>query len=297
LEYAGILKHYPLEGFIITNMYNNLTYLLCTGLIFVSTSYFVVYITKTIILESRKHETAYLEANLKLRQKEKIKNEYVMRITHDIKGHITAIQSCINVLYKKISGPLNPQQEDFVNRAHTRIEILNKFISDLLSLTQRKLEQKQNKNNFDLKHAIEEAMKVAENYASDKNISLTKKIDSSINDIYGEQSSIEEVLLNLLINAVKYSPSGKNVTINAEDKGETVLIEIIDNGMGIPEGETELIFNDFYRASNARNNITEGTGLGLAITKQIIENHGGKIWVRSKLNKGTTFSFLLKKGK
>ena len=140
-------------------------------------------------------------------------------------------------------------------------------------------------------------MKVAENYASVKNISITKKIDSSVNDIYGEQSSIEEVLLNLLINAVKYSPSGKNVTLTAEDKGEAVLIEVIDNGMGIPEGETEFIFNDFYRASNARNITNEGTGLGLAITKQIIENHGGKIWVNSKLDKGTTFSLLLRKGK
>ena len=297
LEYTGILKHYPLEGFIITNMYNNLTYLICTGLIFVSTSYFVVYITKTIILESRKHEAAYLEANLKLRQKDKIKNEYVMRITHDIKGHITAIQSCISILYNKIPGPLNPQQEEFVNRAYNRIEVLNKFISNLLSLTRRKLQQKHNKKYFDLKNSVEEVIRITENYASGKNISLIKKIDPSINDIYGEKSSIEEVLLNLIINAVKYSPSGKNVTITAEDKRETVLIEVIDNGMGIPEDETELIFNDFYRASNARNNITEGTGLGLAITKQIIENHGGKIWVNSILDKGTTFSLLLKKGR
>ncbi len=297
LEYTGILKHYPLEGFIITNMYNNLTYLICTGLIFITTSYFVVYITKTIILEARKHELAYLEANLKLKQKEKIKNEYVMRITHDTKGHITAIQSCINILRNKISGPLNVKQEDFVNRAHSRLGILNKFISDLLNLTQRKLQQKQDKKYFNLKHAIEESMKIAENYAIDKGISLTIKIDPSINEIYGEQSSIEEVLINLIINAVKYSPTGKNVTITAEDTGEAVLIEIIDNGIGIPEGETGLIFNDFYRASNAKNITNDGTGLGLAITKHIIESHGGKIWVNSKLDKGTTFSFLLKKEK
>jgi len=296
LEYTGILRHYPLEGFISANLFNNLTYLVCTGLIFITTSYFVVYITKTIILESRKHEIAYLEANLKLKQKEKIKNEYVMRVTHDIKGHITAIQSCINILYNKISGPLNEQQEEFVNRAHSRIEILNRFISDLLNLTQRKLQQKQDKKHFDLKHSVEEAIKIAENYASDKNIRLTKTIDSSIADIYGEQSSIEEVLLNLIINAVKYSPPGENVTITAEDNGDEVLIEVIDNGIGIPEGETELIFNDFYRASNARNITIEGTGLGLAITKHIIENHGGKIWFKSELDKGTTFSLLLKKG-
>ena len=295
LEYTGIIKHYPLEGFINTNIYNNLTYLIFTGLIFISTSYFVVYITKTIILESRKHENAYLEANLKLKQKEKIKNEYVMRITHDIKGHITAIQSIINVLHKKIPGPLNPQQEDLIERAHIRSGILNKFISDLLSLTRRKLQQKHNKKNFDLKHSIEEAINMAEHFASGKNIILTKEIDPSIGDIYGEQSSIEEVFINLIINAIKYSPEGKNVLITAEDCGATVHINVADNGIGIPEDETDMIFNEFYRASNTKNNTIEGTGLGLAIAKQIIENHGGKIRVKSIINKGTTFSVILRK--
>lgn len=297
LEYTGILKHYPLEGFISTDMYNNLTYLVFTGFIFISTSYFVVYITKTIILESRKHEKAYLNANLKLRQKEKIQNEYVMRITHDIKGHITAIKSIINVLHKKIPGPLNPQQEDLVTRANNRAGILNKFISDLLSLTKRKLQQKQDKKKFDLKHSIEEAIKLAEHYASDKKINLTKNIDPHISDIYGEQSSIEEVLINLIINAIKYSPEGKNVKVTAENRVETVLITVVDNGIGIPRDETDFIFNEFYRASNAKNKSTDGTGLGLAITQQIIEDHGGKIWVNSVINKGTSFSVMLRKNK
>ena len=124
LEYIGIIQHFPLRGFIITNMYNNLTYLACTGFIFISTSYFVVYITRTIIKQSEKHEAAYLQANAMLKQKDKVKNEYVMRITHDIKGHITAIQSCISVLNGNFTGPLTPQQEEFVSRALKRIQIL-----------------------------------------------------------------------------------------------------------------------------------------------------------------------------
>ena len=295
LEYTGILKHYPLEGFLETNMYNNLTYLIFTGFIFISTSYFVVYITKTIIHQSRRHEKAYLDANIKLRKKEKIKNEYVMRITHDIKGHITAIQRFINILHKEVSGPLNPQQADLVNRANKRTVILNQFISDLLSLTKRKLGQKHNKKNFDLKHSINEAVKLAEHYATDKNISVTKEIDSEISEIYGEQASIEEVLLNLIINAIKYSPEGNEVSITAMNRGDTVIIKVIDNGMGIPEDETDLIFNEFYRASNAKDDNIEGTGLGLAITRQIIENHYGIIRVESIINKGTTFSVILRK--
>jgi signal transduction histidine kinase len=297
LEYSGIIKHFPLQGFITSNMYNNLTYLASTGFIFISTSYFVVYITRNIIKQSEKHEAAYLKANAKLKQRDKVKNEYVMRITHDIKGHITAIQSCISVLNEKLTGPLNPQQEDFVSRAHKRIQILNKFISDLLSITNRRLLQQSEKKYFSIKNSLEEIIKMAGNSAQEKNISLIKNIEPSIENIYGEPSSIEEVLSNLIQNAIKYSPAGKIVLINIKDKQENVLIEVIDNGMGIPEHEIPLIFNEFYRASNVKAEIKDGTGLGLAISKHIAEDHGGKIWVESIENFGTTFYLLLKKDK
>jgi len=297
LEYSGIIQHFPLQGFITSNMYNNLTYLASTGFIFISTSYFVVYITRNIIKQSEKHEAAYLKANAKLKQRDKVKNEYVMRITHDIKGHITAIQSCISVLNEKLTGPLNPQQEDFVSRAHKRIQILNKFISDLLSLTNKRLVLQSEKKYFSLNNSLEEIIKMAENSAQEKNISIIKNIDPSIDNIYGEPSSIEEVLSNLIQNAIKYSPAGKLVLINVKDKQENVLIEVIDNGVGIPEYEIPYIFNEFYRASNVKTNIKDGTGLGLAISKHIVEDHGGKIWVESIENFGTTFYLLLKKDK
>jgi signal transduction histidine kinase len=297
LEYSGILRHFPLQGFVTANMYNNLTYLACTGFIFISTSYFVVYITRNIIKQSEKHEAAYLQANAELEHKDKIKNEYVMRITHDIKGHITAIQSCISVLNEKLTGPLNSQQEEFVSRAYKRIQILNKFISDLLSITNRKLLQESEKKYFSLKNLLEEIIKMTENNAQEKNISLIKNIGSSIDNIYGEPSSVEEVLSNIIQNAVKYSYAGKNVLINVKDKMENVLVEVIDSGMGIPENEIPLIFNEFYRAKNARAEMKDGTGLGLAISKNIVEDHGGKIWVESKVNVGTTVYLLLKKEK
>ena len=297
LEYSGIIQHFPLQGFIITNMYNNITYLVCTGFIFISTSYSVVYITRTIIRQAEKREAAYLQTNAKLKQRDKVKNEYVMRITHDIKGHITAIQSCISVLHEKLTGPLNPQQEDFVSRAHKRIQILNKFISDLLSITNKRLMQKSDKKSFSLNNSLEEIIKMVEDSAQEKKISIIKNIDTSVDNIYGEPSSIEEVLSNLIQNAIKYSPAGKIVLINVKDKQENVLIEVIDNGMGIPEHEIPYIFNEFYRASNVKTEIKDGTGLGLAISKHIVEDHGGKIWVESIENFGTTFYLLLKKEK
>jgi signal transduction histidine kinase len=297
LEYSGIISHFPLRGFITTNMYNNLTYLVSTGFIFISTSYFVVYITRTIVKQSEMHELAYLRANEKLKQKDKVKNEYVIRITHDIKGHIAAIQSCISVMNKKLIGPLNAQQEEFVTRAHRRIQVLNNFISDLVSLTNRKLMEQSDKKYFNFVKSLEEMIQMTESSAKEKNICIIKNIDSSVDKIYGEPSSIEEVLLNLIQNAVKYSYADNNVLINVKDKIENVLVEVTDCGMGIPENEIPLVFNEFYRATNAKAAIKEGTGLGLAISKQIVEDHGGKIWVEDSKETGTTFYLLLKKEK
>jgi signal transduction histidine kinase len=295
LEFYSILPHYPLEGFINTNMYNNLTYIISTGIIFISTSYFIMFITGNIVRESKKHELANLKANFELRQKDKIKDEYVMRITHDIKGHINAIQSCNSVLHKKLAGPLNPVQEEYVNRSSERIKLLNNFISDLLNITKRKLELKSEKKYFNLKDSLEEVLKTIENSANDKNISIIKNIDVSDQNIFGEKSSIEEVLTNLLTNAIKYSASGQSVLINVIDKIDKILIEVVDKGVGIPEKEIDQLFTEFFRASNVKNEIKDGTGLGLSISKQIVEDHGGKIWVESILYFGTTFSVLLNK--
>jgi signal transduction histidine kinase len=294
LEYFKILPHYPLTGFISSNMYNNVVYLIFTGLIFISTSYFVIYMTSLIVKELKKHEEATLLANIELHEKDKIKDEYVMRITHDIKGHITAIQSCISVLDQKYTGPLNEIQEDFVNRAANRINVLKLFISDLLNLTKRRLGHNQEKINFNIGTSIDEVVKMAENYAQEKNITITKFVNLSENEINGEKSSIEEVLSNIIINAIKYSPENTIVSIAAKNQPGEVLIEVSDQGFGIPENELSLIFNEFYRASNVSNIIKDGTGLGLSISKHIVESHGGRIWAVSSTGIGTTFSFTLK---
>ena len=297
LEYTGVIAHYPLDGFLITNMYDNLTYIICTGVIFVIASYFVVYIIQTVIREANKHERAYRDANLQLRQKDKIKNEYVVRITHDIKGHITAIQSLVTILHEKLAGPLNKQQEEFVTRAHNRIELLNQFISDLLNITKIKLQLKYDKSYFDLASSINEILKITEQNAKDKEIILISEIDPSIGTFYGEQSSIEEVISNIVLNAIKYSMPGNGVTLTAKAEENKILIEVSDQGMGIPEDEIDLIFDEFYRASNVKSQIKDGTGLGLAISKKIIESHGGKIRVTSKVGVGTTVSIHLKRKK
>lgn len=100
---------------------------------------------------------------------------------------------------------------------------------------------------------------------------------------------------NLLLNAIKYTPEDGSIKVCTEDDGESVLVEISDTGIGIPPEELPKIFDEFYRATNAKKIEKDGTGLGLSIAKQIVVRHGGRIWAESNKNAGTTFRFTLPK--
>ena len=124
-------------------------------------------------------------------------------------------------------------------------------------------------------------------------IALKSTIDLTEDKVFGNSLSIEEVITNLLFNAIKYTAQNGEVKINAKnDKGD-ILVEIIDTGIGIPEEELPKVLDEFHRATNVRKIEKDGTGLGLSIAKQIIERHNGKIWVDSQEGIGTKFSFTL----
>jgi len=120
-------------------------------------------------------------------------------------------------------------------------------------------------------------------------------VDPAIDKIRGSEEYIQEAVLNLVANSVKYTPRSGKVNVNVIDKGNSIFIEISDTGIGIPEGELPKIFDEFYRASNAKNIEKDGTGLGLAIARQIVERHNGKIRVESEEGKGTAFFVTLPK--
>ncbi len=131
--------------------------------------------------------------------------------------------------------------------------------------------------------------------AKAKGISFNADIESSIGNIRGVRVYIEEAISNLLVNSLKYTPKGGNISFRALDRGETVSIEIKDSGIGIPEDDIPHIFDEFYRARNAKAIEKMGTGLGLSITKKIIELHKGSIRLESVENKGTIFYIELPK--
>jgi signal transduction histidine kinase len=245
----------------------------------------------------QKQERALRQANTQLKEKDRIKDEYVSRVTHDIKGHLAAISSCLFIGADESSGKLSEKQADFLSRATKRTAQLTDFVKELLNLTQMRLSGRVKTEPFSLPQCISKALETVERKANDKSIALTSSVDDSIGEIVGDQFSTNEMISNLLFNAIKYTPENKTVHLEAKDLADSVQIDFVDTGIGIPAGEIENIFDEFFRASNAKKREKDGTGLGLSIVKQIIDRHGGKISVKSTEGRGTTFTVILPKNK
>ncbi len=290
LEYLGILPHYNLEGFLADGFYDNLNYLAGTGFVFVTTSYVVVYMTSTISSKLRKAEKEYRLANIQLEEKDKIKDEYVNRLSHDIKGHVAAIKGCLDASAMLVSAD---KIKKFDQMALERTDQLSEFIRNLLRITRLRLNKESELTDFSLKTTIEQVIELNRIGADKKQISINADLDDKDMLFRGNRFSIEEALNNLIQNAIKYTnPQGK-VNVRLSFQQNAYFIEIEDNGIGIPESEKENIFREFYRAKNARQLNREGDGLGLAIVNQIVRNHQGKIDVLSKENQGTKFTVTL----
>jgi signal transduction histidine kinase len=294
-EYLQIIPHYCLRGFVTHCLHRDGLYVLGTFVVFTTAMYLAVYMASDIATRLKQAEQAYKDANTLLLEKDRIKDEYVLRVTHDIKGHLAAIQSCLDVVGSRFAGALSDKQADFINRANIRTRELTDFVRKLLKLTRLRLSSELEKAVFSLQDTICNAVAAVKSKAEDKSIILSSDIGQSENKVVGDQLSIEETVTNLLLNSIKYTPANGTVGINAKDDGDYVLVEVIDTGIGIPQKELPMVFEEFYRATNARKIEKDGTGLGLSIAKQIVERHGGKIGVESKENSGTRIWFTLPK--
>jgi len=295
LEYLQLIPHHCLTGFVAHCLHRDGLYVLGTFFVFTTALYLVVYMATYIAVRLKRAEQAYRQANILLEEKDRVKDEYVLRVTHDIKGHLSTIQSCLGVIVNGMLGSLNGKQADFINRAHSRTKKLTRFVRALLMLTQMRLSDKVEMDVFSLKKTICDAVVTVKAKAEDKSITLNYKIETSVDKIFGNQFSIEEAVTNLLLNALKYTPKEGTITISAKNQNGFILMEIADTGIGIPQEELPKVFDEFYRATNAKKMERDGTGLGLSIVKHIVERHKGQVGVESKENSGSKFWFTLPK--
>lgn len=294
-EYKGFLPHYCLDTFVLSSLHDNVLYVSGIFFVFLTTVYFAVYMATTISATLKEREKNLQEVNLQLQEKDQIKSEYVLRVSHDIKESLAAVQSCIEPVTEKIVGSLNEVQNNLLSTAVGRTQRLIFFVNALLDITRLKLTKKLQMGYFSLADMIHNLSKDIVARAQSKGISFIVHMDSTIGTFKGFKVYIEEAIMNLLANSLKYTPRGGKITLSVNDMSTYIRIIINDTGIGIPADEMPHIFEEFYRAKNVRKIEKQGTGLGLSVTKEIIEKHHGKIRVVSEEHKGTTFEIELPK--
>ncbi len=223
------------------------------------------------------------------RQKlENMQKEFVANVSHELKTPLTTIKSYTETL---LDGGINDMEttKGFLSVVDDEADRMSRLVRDLLQLSRLDYNrEKWNKRNNEIIGIIKNVVKKIEFIAKGKEqqISILFNESDSIK-VYSDKDKLEQVLLNILSNAIKYTQEGGHISINANKAAEDVIIVIIDDGMGIPENEISRIFERFYRVDKARSRAMGGTGLGLSIAKQIIEEHRGSIKVESSEGIGT----------
>src|SRR6185295_12421195 len=148
---------------------------------------------------------------------------------------------------------------------------------------------------FHLPAALQNAMTLVRERAQNHGIGLALKVDPRVGEIQADERKVKQIVLNLLSNAVKFTPDGGRIEVDAHMNDEAIEVSVTDTGIGIASADQEAVFEEFRQVGTAERK-AEGTGLGLALTRKFVELHGGTIWVRSELGRGSTFTFTLPVG-
>ncbi len=228
-----------------------------------------------------------------LRRLERARRDFAANVSHEFKTPLTAIQGFAETL---LSGALEDAEHSrkFVEIIRENAVRLGRLTDDLLKLAQieaGKLELQ--RQSVAVSSVVQPCLEVARLKADQKNLTLEADCSADLPLVNGDSLCLQQVLQNLLDNAVRYSPTGGRIIVRAFVDGPEIVISISDSGIGIPKAEQERIFERFYRADAARSRADGGTGLGLSIAKHLVEAHGGRIQVQSEVGVGSTFSVFL----
>ncbi len=230
-----------------------------------------------------------------MRKLETMRRDFVANVSHELRTPITSIKGYAETLSE---GALSDRKaaEEFVNIIKVDAERLGSLVDDILDLS--KIESGKfelQKEPVQLKKVIDRVLLVVANKSKKHKIDITAKIAKDIDVVNCDEFSLEQVLINLLENAIKYNKENGSIVIDVKETPEEFVFDVQDTGIGIPEKDLPRIFEKFYRVDKARSREIGGTGLGLSIVKHLVQAHYGKVSVDSELNVGTTFTFTIPK--
>lgn len=246
-------------------------------------------------LEERvKERTRELEeANRALQRLNQMKSEFVSAVAHELRTPLTSIKGYATILSSGKLGNLKQEHKERLERINKHSNELVNLINDLLDIARIEAGKTiMDIKEVDLELVVNDIEEIISPQAEEKKIKFVVQ-NQGVKKVMADKIHLERVLINLLGNALKFTPENGEVGLIIKPNGELAQFEIYDTGIGIDEKDLDKIFNEFYRADNPINRDKKGTGLGLSLVKQIVEAHKGKIWVESKPGKGSKFIFTL----
>ena len=220
-----------------------------------------------------------------------MQSQFVSTVSHELKNPLSVIKESMDMILDKLAGEVSGDQREILEIGKRSTERLIRLVSDLLDISKIEAgKMKLRYEDMDLGGLTVEVLKTYAKEISKKRITLQKEIPPNMGLLWGDRDALIRVVINLVNNAIKYTPEGKDITIKITGNAREVRFEIADTGPGIPKESFSKMFNKFERVMAEKQ---EGTGLGLAISKDIIELHKGRIWVESEVGKGSKFIFIL----
>jgi signal transduction histidine kinase len=311
LEYWGFVPHYNLAGLVNPDLYRHGAYVLASILVMTITLFLVVYMTSSIstrlrartneLLEvSQSHEAKsqeLAELNTRLQKLDAARTKFMVTVTHELRAPVTTIYSCLDLVLEGFAS--REKERHILERAQQRTTELLDLVKDLLELTEARQAEVQAEEAkaiqlADVLRNVEELMRIE---AENKDLFLSVDIAPDLPLVKAKPDHIKTVWTNLISNAIKYTEPGGIVVASLTQNPDYVIGTVRDTGIGITADDLPKIFEEFYRAAEAKATCPQGTGVGLAIVKRMVESYGGKVWVESELGRGSKFTFMLPKAR
>jgi two-component system, OmpR family, phosphate regulon sensor histidine kinase PhoR len=253
----------------------------------------------TLVIRVRRSPTgglwAVLEDVTEIRRLQRIRAEFIDNLSHELRTPLTTVRLLTETLARDLDGMEVPARlRDGIQRIDVETGHLVQMVNELLDLA--KVEQGPAPlylADIDLTTVIRSTLERIRLFAERQGVTLAAELPGDLPLIRGDEERLGQLLINLLHNAVKFSPEGGAVAVHARPDDREVVVSVVDHGVGIPRQEVARIFERFYKVDKARVRGAGGTGLGLSIARHIVDGHGGRIWVESEEGRGSTFSFAL----
>jgi len=238
---------------------------------------------------------SYNDMSRQLNEEETIRNEFIATLSHEIRTPLSSIRESVNMIVEEVFGPINDKQRKFLKIASVEIQRINKLLNYLLNVSVLESDVRKKKSaRLDTKQLVLASTEIFASFAEKKKVTLHVADTRECPDLYGVREELQQVFVNIIGNAIKYSQENGSVSISwMKDKSKNFLLfQVADTGPGIADDELSLVFTKYYRTKTVRGHL-DGVGLGLAISRKIVASYGGRIQVSNNRGRGCTFSFSL----